>query len=150
MKNGIVADKFGNKRYYKDDMIHREDGPAIINSDGFVAYSINNMLHREDGPAVIYADGDIEYWINGKRHRKDGPAVIYSNGTLEYWIEGKFVDEYKPGFGCFNPKSREEALKWLDSKKRPYFRELYLAEIDKRWPKKKKLFSWLKFFVGRK
>ena len=29
MKNGLIIGKFGDKRWYKDDKYHREDGPAI-------------------------------------------------------------------------------------------------------------------------
>ena len=227
MKNGLIVNKYGIKLYYKDDKLHREDGPAVIYSNGNFSYWIDGKKHREGGPAVIYSNGILEYWIEGKLvdeyrpgfgcfepksreeaierlnskerpftremylanidniwpemknglivtekgtklyykddmvhnedepaviynngtveyriegelHRRDGPAVIYSNGTLEYWIEGKFVDEYKPGFGCFYPKSREEALERLDRKERPSTRELYLADIDKIWPVKEK------------
>ena len=129
MKNGIITNEFGTKLHYKDD-----------------------KLHREDGPAVVYWNGTVEYWVEGKLHREDGPAIIYSTGDAEYWINGEFMDTYKPGFGCFEPKSREDALERLDSKERPYARELYLADIDAKWPieEKKKLFSWLKFFVERK
>ena len=113
MRNGIIVDRYGTKIYYKDD-----------------------VFHREDGPAVIHLDGAMSYWIDGKRHRKDGPAVIYPTGTLEYWIDGKRLDVYHTRFGCFEPNSREEALERLDSKERPYCRELYLADIDAKWPVK--------------
>ena len=51
-------DAFGNKRWY-----------------------LNGLLHREDGPAIEYADRTIAWYKNGERHRKDGPAVIYPNGN---------------------------------------------------------------------
>ena len=111
MKNGLVINKYGSKIYYKDD-----------------------KLHREDGPAIVYSDGGMEYYINDIRHREDGPAIIYADGRLEYWINRKFVDAYYPDFGCFEPKSREEALERLDSRNRPYCREMYLADIDAKWP----------------
>ena len=111
MKNGIVINRYGTKFYYKDD-----------------------MFHNEDGPAIIYTNGILEYWINDKLHREDGPAVIYPDGEVEYWINDEFKDVYRPGFGCFNPKSREEALERLNSKDRPYCREMYLSDIDKMWP----------------
>ena len=88
MKNGLIVNRNGAKVYYKDDMVHNEDGPAIV----------------------------------------------YPDGSVSYWIEGKFIDAYFKDFGCFEPKSREEALERLDSKERPYCRELYLADIDKMWP----------------
>ena len=42
-------------------------------------------LHREDGPAVIYTNGSEEWYINDKLHREDGPAVIWEDGT-KYWF----------------------------------------------------------------
>ena len=30
-------------------------------------YYLNGQLHREDGPAVIYTNGTKEWWINNKR-----------------------------------------------------------------------------------
>ena len=43
MKNGIMVDEFGNKFYF-----------------------LNWGLHREDGPAVELANGIKEYWLHGK------------------------------------------------------------------------------------
>ena len=134
MKNGLIVDGCGTKFYYKDNMLHREDGPAVIHENGTLSYHINGKRHREDGPALIYWTGSVEYYIEDKLHREDGPAIIGLDGTLEYWIEGKLVDEYFKNFGCFKPKSREEALERLDSKERTFTRELYLADIDAKWP----------------
>ena len=83
----------GDKQYYINGKRHREDGPAVICYSGTKKYYINGKRHREDGPAVIYSDGTKEYWINGKYHREDGPAVIWSNGHKEYYINGKQLTE---------------------------------------------------------
>ena len=45
-------------------VLHREDGPAIIDADGYKAWRINGGFHREDGPAIIYPDGYKEWYIN--------------------------------------------------------------------------------------
>ena len=42
----------GNKYYYKNDELHREDGPAIECTGGHKSWYIEGKLHREDGPAV--------------------------------------------------------------------------------------------------
>jgi len=34
MKNGLVIDRYGSKRWYRDDLLHREDGPDIEYSNG--------------------------------------------------------------------------------------------------------------------
>ncbi len=65
MKNGLEIDKFGNKYWYKND-----------------------LLHRKDGPAIEYADGEKYWWINGKLHREDGPAIegLESPNMSEWWF----------------------------------------------------------------
>ena len=37
-----------------------------INIFGDKRYYVNNVLHREDGPAVEYANGDKEWWLKNK------------------------------------------------------------------------------------
>ena len=68
MRNGLVVDD-GVQRWYKDD-----------------------KLHREDGPAVVWADGTQEWWREGKQHREDGPAVVWADGTQEWWREGERIE----------------------------------------------------------
>ena len=136
MKNGIVVDKYGTKFHYKDDELHKEDGPAVIYANGIVEYRIEGKRHREEGPAVVHLDAKEEYWIDGKKHRENAPAVIRADCVLEYWINGERVDVYRPDSFCFETNSREEALEWLDSKERPYCREMYLMEINAMWPVK--------------
>ena len=68
MKQGLIIDVFGDKRWYKDDLYHREDGPAIEVCEGYKSWYINGKRHREDGHAVEYTDGHKEWWLNGKRY----------------------------------------------------------------------------------
>lgn len=49
-KQEIIRDNFNNIRWYK-----------------------NEVLHREDGPAVFYSNGSKSWWLNGKCYREDGP-----------------------------------------------------------------------------
>ena len=65
MKNGLIIDEYGTKRYY-----------------------LNDQLHRVDGPAIEYVDGSMEWHLNGKRHRVDGPAVEKANGTRYWYLSG--------------------------------------------------------------
>lgn len=58
---------------------------------GYKEYYKNNLLHREDGPAVEHPDGQKQYYFEGKLHRIDGPAVIHINGYKEWWINGQFI-----------------------------------------------------------
>lgn len=71
-KNGWISYKSGDKIHYKNDLVHREDGPAVIFSSGFKAWYIQGKRHRIDGPAVIYNNGNIEWWLNGKEYTFKG------------------------------------------------------------------------------
>jgi len=55
-------------------------------SDGDRVYFRDHQIHRENGPAVIGANGSVEYYVEGKHHRTDGPAVIRADGSVEYWV----------------------------------------------------------------
>ena len=70
MKDGLYIDFLGTKFYY-----------------------LNNLLHREDGPAVQAINGDKSYWIDGMLHREDGPAVEWSNGNKVWYIRGERLSE---------------------------------------------------------
>jgi hypothetical protein len=65
----VIVDADKTIRFFKDEkctILHREDGPAVENANGYKAYYINNKLHRKGGPAVVYANEDKEYFIRGK------------------------------------------------------------------------------------
>ena len=71
MKNGMIIDTLGHKKWYKDDKLHREnDLPAIEYSNGNKCWFINDKLHRLNGPAIEWTDSSKEYWINNKRYSK--------------------------------------------------------------------------------
>ena len=53
MKSKVEISKDGTNRWYNDHgKLHREDGPAIVTSDGHYCWYRNGKLHREDVPAV--------------------------------------------------------------------------------------------------
>lgn len=60
-KNGRYEEP-NSVRYYRDGLLHREDGPAedrMWNGGGLKVWWQNGLEHRTDGPAVIYAlDGE--------------------------------------------------------------------------------------------
>ena len=55
----------GDKEWYLDGKLSREDGPAIECANGTKCWYLDGKLNREDGPAFEYANGDKEWWING-------------------------------------------------------------------------------------
>jgi hypothetical protein len=87
MRNGMIIDKYGNKRWYQNDLLHRTDGPAIEYADGDKMWYQNNLLHRTDGPAVEYADCYKSWYQRDLLHRTDGPAVEYADGDKRWYIE---------------------------------------------------------------
>ena len=56
----------GDKWWYLNDNLHREDGPAVEYVNGDKYWYLNDNLHREDGPAIELADGDKWWYLNGK------------------------------------------------------------------------------------
>jgi len=59
-----------------------------IDENGTKRWYLNDMFHREDGPAIEFTDGGKQWYINGKPHRLDGPAVIFSNGDSVWYFHG--------------------------------------------------------------
>jgi hypothetical protein len=62
----VKVDFEGNKSWFLDDELHREDGPAIEDANGYKAWYLMGKLHREDGPAIEYSNGDKAWSLNGK------------------------------------------------------------------------------------
>ncbi|MCA8354198.1 hypothetical protein [Burkholderia cepacia] len=58
-----------------------------------VAYFKDNQLHRYDGPAIEYANGTKEWLVDGKLHRENGPAVEKANGMKQWFLEGVSYSE---------------------------------------------------------
>jgi hypothetical protein len=122
-------------------LLHREDGPAVIEPDGSVEYWVNGERHREDGPAVIPhrgkhewwvrgnrhrtdgpavcvpgRPGNAEWWVRGKKHRADGPAIESTFGATEYWVNGKLHREDGPAVETFNNGNLWQAEYWVNGK----------------------------------
>ena len=98
--------------YYKDGVIHREDGPAL-ETPTRKYWLQHGKIFRTDNGAHIEDTGGDKLWVNqngkpyliedskgvrkwycntccaGLLHREDGPAVEQPNGRREWWIHGK-------------------------------------------------------------
>lgn len=77
----------GNKSWYKNNLWHRDGGPAVISPDGEL-WMKQGKPHRTDGPAKDWKDGGKEWFLEGDRHRDDGPAIENPDGSYEYWVLG--------------------------------------------------------------
>lgn len=65
-------------------------------SDGDKFWYKEGKLHRDDGPAVEWTNGDEEWYKEGKLHREDGPAGEYQSGVKEWWLEGEYCNNKIP------------------------------------------------------
>ena len=61
---------------------------CTIYPDGTKEWWLNGKFHREDGPAIENSNGSKEWWLNGKCHREDGPAIEHPDGTKEWYLNG--------------------------------------------------------------
>ena len=86
-------DEFGSKRWLLNDILHREDGPAVEHKNGDKTWNLNGNLHRLDGPAIDCKDGTKFWFVHGVPHRLDGPAKIYSDGTKLWFINNIHITE---------------------------------------------------------
>lgn len=79
-------DVYGDKRWYLDGKLHREDGPAVIfNGDVEEHWYKNGKLHRDGGPALTNVDGSYEWYKDGVPHREDGPATYCAHNNRYIW-----------------------------------------------------------------
>ena len=81
-------------------------------SNGDKSWYRNGKLHREDGPAIEYSDGDEHWYLNGERHREDGPAIERPNGDKFWFLNHIKVTEELIGF-IIKRKRRISFKYWL-------------------------------------
>lgn len=69
-------------------LLHRTDGPAIENINGYKAWYLNGRLHRTDGPAVIYADGDKSWFLEGLlvTELAHAESMRQQSVTIDGWV----------------------------------------------------------------
>ncbi len=75
---------------------HRDDGPALIWTNGTQEWYQHGEKHRDDGPAVISTNGAQFWYRHGERHRDDGPARIWPDGTQHWYQHGELHREDGP------------------------------------------------------
>src|SRR5271165_5853707 len=106
------ADTNGDKCWYLNNQLHREDGPAIEYSNGNKYWYLNGQLHRvevdpETGltmPAIERANGDKRWYLNGELHRVEVDpetgltmsAIEYASGYKSWCLNGRLHREDGP------------------------------------------------------
>jgi hypothetical protein len=96
-KNGpAVVTRFKKVWYRNGKIINleyiypRPEGEETMNDFEDIFYLKDGLLHRNDGPALIQINGKTCWYKNGDLHRFDGPALISPIfGIREYYINGK-------------------------------------------------------------
>ena len=89
----FCVNRFGDKCWYLNGKLHRENGPAVEHANGDKWWCLNGERHRENGPAVEYDDGYKAWWLNGQRHRVNGAAVEHASGTKAWYLNDIWYDE---------------------------------------------------------
>jgi len=101
----------GDKEWYLNGKLHREDGPAIEYISGYKEWWLNGKLHRKPGPAKEWVSGTKQWYLNDKRHREDGPAIEWDDGS-KFW----FLNDIGYTEKEFNKKIKETHILILDGK----------------------------------
>jgi hypothetical protein len=62
----------------------------LVLPNGMQKYFLNDLLHNDNGPAETWPDGTQFWYKNGILHRDDGkPAIIFANGNQYWYVDGK-------------------------------------------------------------
>lgn len=56
-------------------------------------YSVAGVLHRDDGPARVHTNGIREHFRAGKLHNPDGPAMTFPDGVQHWYVHGVRVTQ---------------------------------------------------------
>ena len=92
-KKGLAA--------YVDDQCWRLESQtdyakALLLMREYVIFYKNGEPHREDGPAIIETDSSEYWYLNGELHRADGPAVTCADGGKYWYLKGKLIGHETP------------------------------------------------------
>jgi hypothetical protein len=115
MKDGMVTNEGGTKRWYLNGKLHRDDGPAVELLGGSKVWYKNGSLHRENGPAIEVSVGGAEYWwIDGK---SSVPPDIFDRSSevcqkCEFFVNTEKGWKWRKKYGVsvkrYKIESREE------------------------------------------
>ena len=68
--NGCVIDEYGNKHWYKDELLHREDGPASEWASGHTIWFFNGEF------LGLGANGFWELWDRLTDEQRGSPTML--------------------------------------------------------------------------
>ena len=79
--------------WYKNGVLHCEDGPAIDCQNGYREWIQNGIYHRIDGPAVEYANGDKQWWIHGVEYSERDFNILTEKIKLNEKLQQKIEEK---------------------------------------------------------
>lgn len=82
--NGCYEDGWGLQQYFKNGIIHRDDGPALISEDSIDkrwCWFVEGLPHRLDGPAACFGD-DKYVW------------AVLDNRVPQDWLDENVQDPF--------------------------------------------------------
>ena len=68
------------------------NGYCKTSANGNKSWYRDGKLHREDGPAFELANGNKYWYRDGKPHREDGPAIEGANGEKCWFYRGTEIE----------------------------------------------------------
>ena len=87
-----------------------------VYSTGTKHWYLNGQYHREDGPAVEESNGSKYWYLNGKQHRDDGPAVEWSTGTKYWYLNGEEITEAEHKLRTMtNHQQQTDTVEYIDA-----------------------------------
>lgn len=96
-----------------------------VDANGNKFWYLNGELHREDGPACEYANGNKFWYLNGKYHREDGPACEWADGAKYWYLNGKELTEDE-----FNKTIKTKPAKAKPAKESPLEENYWVIDTD--------------------
>lgn len=78
---------------------------VVVSGNGTKRWFLNDELHREDGPAIEYIRGSKLWYLNGKLHRVAGPAIKGADGSKAWYLEGKQLTKQEHKVATTKPTS---------------------------------------------
>jgi len=84
----------------------KEEPICKVSEDGTKKWYLNDKLHREDGPALEFTNGVKEWWQNGELYRENGPSIEWPDGFKEWFTNGERLTE-KEFNKAMNEKGKE-------------------------------------------
>ena len=94
MEPRVVVDRDGVIRHYLGDVLHREEGPAVVRPDGSWECRVEGRLHSVRGlPSVRRADGTLEWHRHGVLHNANGAAIQHPDGSCAHYRLGRLHRE---------------------------------------------------------